>query len=88
MSICSKNVICLLIITLLQACSGVGVAPVANRGEVKKAAPTTSQRGTVINQNQHQKLNQPYKINRVTIKLVKVTPYTQSPGAIIMIIKR
>ena len=47
MSICSKNVICLLIITLLQACSGVGVAPVANRGEVKKAAPTTSQRGTV-----------------------------------------
>ena len=43
---CYKNVIYLLIIILLQACSGVGVAPVANRGEVKETAPTTTQRGT------------------------------------------
>lgn len=43
---CYKNVIYLLIIILLQACSGVGVAPVANRGEVKEAEPTTTQRGT------------------------------------------
>ncbi|GJM04748.1 MAG: lipoprotein [marine bacterium B5-7] len=43
---CYKNIICLLIILLLQACSGASVAPVANRGEVKETAPTTSQRGT------------------------------------------
>tara|TARA_R110000782_G_scaffold245878_7_gene332598 strand:+ start:185 stop:1042 length:858 start_codon:yes stop_codon:yes gene_type:complete len=46
MSACYKNVICLLIILLLQACSGTGVAPVANRGEVKETEPTVSQRGT------------------------------------------
>ena len=46
MKSCYKNVIYLLITILLQACSGVGVAPVANRGEVKEAAPTTTQRGT------------------------------------------
>ena len=44
---CYKNLIYLLIIILLQACSGAGVAPVANRGEVKEAAPTSTQRGTV-----------------------------------------
>jgi lipoprotein NlpD len=43
---CYKSVIFLLILILLQACSGVGVAPVANRGEVKETAPTTTQRGT------------------------------------------
>ncbi len=43
---CYKNVIYLLFIILLQACSGVGVAPVANRGEVKEAEPTSTQRGT------------------------------------------
>ncbi len=43
---CYKNVIYLFIIILLQACSGVGVAPVANRGEVKEAVPTITQRGT------------------------------------------
>lgn len=42
---CYKRVIFLLILILLHACSGVGVAPVANRGEVKETAPTTTQRG-------------------------------------------
>jgi len=41
---CYKNVIYSFIFLLLQACSGVGVAPVANRGEVKETAPTTTQR--------------------------------------------
>lgn len=35
--------ICLLILVLLQACAGSGVAPVANRGEVKETTPTTTQ---------------------------------------------
>jgi len=36
----------LLVLVLLQACAGTGVAPVANRGEVKDSAPTTTQRST------------------------------------------
>jgi lipoprotein NlpD len=47
MRLCFNIVICLLIFVLLQACSGIGVAPVANRGEVKEATPTSTQRGTV-----------------------------------------
>lgn len=39
-------VICLLTLVLLQACSGAGVAPVTNRGEVKEAPATTTQRNT------------------------------------------
>jgi len=36
----------LFIFVLLQACVGTGVAPVANRSEVKEPAPTTTQRST------------------------------------------
>ncbi len=36
----------LLILVLLQACAGTGVAPVTNRGEVKESAPTATQRST------------------------------------------
>ncbi len=39
-------IFCLLIIVLLQACSSAGVAPVANRNEVKEYPATTSQRKT------------------------------------------
>ena len=38
--------ICLIIFVLLQACAGSGVAPVSNRGEVKEATPTATQRST------------------------------------------
>ncbi|MBL1140711.1 MAG: peptidoglycan DD-metalloendopeptidase family protein [Proteobacteria bacterium] len=41
-----KNVICLVTLISLQACSGAGVAPVANRGEVKETPATTSQRSS------------------------------------------
>jgi lipoprotein NlpD len=39
-----NSVICILFLMLLQACSGAGVAPVANRGEVKETPATTTQR--------------------------------------------
>ncbi len=39
-------VICLLTLILLQACAGRGVAPVANRGEVKEVPATTTQRSS------------------------------------------
>lgn len=39
-------VICLFTLMLLQACSGAGVAPVTNRGEVKEAPATISQRSS------------------------------------------
>lgn len=39
-----KVVLCLLIVVLLQACTGAGVAPVANRNEVKEYPATTTQR--------------------------------------------
>jgi lipoprotein NlpD len=48
---CYKNFICLLILVLLQACAGTGVAPVANRGEVKETAPTATQRSTQSQQS-------------------------------------
>jgi lipoprotein NlpD len=41
-----KIVFCLLAIVLLQACSGAGVAPVTNRGEVKEAPATSTQRSS------------------------------------------
>ncbi|MCZ6802479.1 MAG: peptidoglycan DD-metalloendopeptidase family protein [Proteobacteria bacterium] len=34
------------ILVFLQACTGIGVAPVANRSEVKEPTPTTTQRST------------------------------------------
>jgi lipoprotein NlpD len=39
-------VLCLLALFLLQACAGNGVAPVANRGEVKEPVATTTQRSS------------------------------------------
>lgn len=39
-----KIVFCLLTVVLFQACSGAGVAPVTNRGDVKEPAATTTQR--------------------------------------------
>jgi lipoprotein NlpD len=41
-----KIVISLLILVLLQACSGAGVAPVTNRGEVKETPATSTQRSS------------------------------------------
>jgi lipoprotein NlpD len=38
-----KQVVCLVMLFLLQACSGTSVAPVTNRGEVKESTATTSQ---------------------------------------------
>ena len=39
-------VLCLLSIILLQACTGTGVAPVTNRGEVKEPTATSTQRSS------------------------------------------
>lgn len=39
--------ICLLTLVLLQACASKGVAPVANRGEIKQPKPTVTQHGIV-----------------------------------------
>lgn len=46
-----KTILCLLSMTLLQACAGTGVAPVTNRGEVKEPTATTSQRSSKYNNN-------------------------------------
>lgn len=46
-----KTILCLLSMILLQACAGTGVAPVANRGEVKEPTATTSQRGSKYKDN-------------------------------------
>lgn len=46
MSRCHNIFVYLVILILLQACAGTGVAPVANRGEVKEPATTTTQRST------------------------------------------
>ncbi len=44
---CYNIYICLLTLVLLQACAGKGVAPVANRGEIKQPTPTVTQQGIV-----------------------------------------
>jgi len=43
---CYNIVIFLFIFLMLQACAGTGVAPVANRGEVKEPSATATQRNT------------------------------------------
>lgn len=44
------NIAFLLVLFLLQACAGSGVAPVANRGEVKETAATSTQRSVKTQQ--------------------------------------
>jgi lipoprotein NlpD len=43
---CYNIVIFFFVFLMLQACAGMGVAPVANRGEVKEPTATTTQRNT------------------------------------------
>ncbi len=60
-------VICLLIIVLLQACSGAGVAPVTNRNEVKEYPATTTQRN---NKSQAKTAKKPTIQNKVDYHIV------------------
>jgi len=43
---CYNIVIFLFVFLMLQACAGTGIAPVANRGEVKESSATATQRNT------------------------------------------
>lgn len=50
-----KTILCLLSMTLLQACAGTGVAPVTNRAEVKEPAATSSQSSSKYRNNAKKK---------------------------------
>lgn len=50
-----KTILCLLSMTLLQACAGTGVAPVTNRAEVKEPAATSSQSSSKYRSNAKKK---------------------------------